>query len=262
MERAESLVFDRAVEYYDKTRSLSSASMDKLVPLIRRTVGDGPCLEIGVGTGRIALPLQADDTDMVGLDLSRAMMHRLVQNAGGVAPFPLVNADASSLPFSDDSFAAALAVHVLHLIPEWRQALAELGRVVRPSSPLVIDIGRQTQGPFRDLLAEFAAAARIPDTHRGVQDTDELDVAMAEMGARLIRTDVIEEVRSATYAKTIQALETGTYSITWAADQATREKAANHTRRWVESRFGELDQRYEYKLEIALRTYVLPPGPI
>jgi len=262
MERAESLVFDRAVEYYDKTRSLSSASMDKLVPLIRRTVGDGPCLEIGVGTGRIALPLQADGTEMVGLDLSRAMMHRLVQNAGGVAPFPLVSADASSLPFSDDSFAAALAVHVLHLIPEWRQALAELGRVVRPSSPLVIDIGRQTQGPFRDLLAEFAAAATIPETHRGVQDTDELDAAMAEMGARLIRTDVIEEVRSATYAKTIQALEAGTYSITWAADQATREKAANHTRRWVESRFGALDQRYQYKLEIALRTYVLPPGPV
>ena len=146
MERAESLVFDRVVEYYDKTRSLSSASMDKLVPLIRRTVGDGPCLEIGVGTGRIALPLQAAGTDMVGLDLSQAMMQRLVHNAGGVAPFPLVRADASSLPFIDDSFAAALAVHVLHLIPEWRQALAELGRVVRPSGPLVIDIGRRDAG--------------------------------------------------------------------------------------------------------------------
>jgi ubiquinone/menaquinone biosynthesis C-methylase UbiE len=262
MERAESLVFDRAVEYYDKTRSLSSASMDKLVPLIRRTVGDGPCLEIGVGTGRMALPLQAGGTGMVGIDLSQAMMQRLVHNAGGEAPFPLARADASSLPFIDASFAAALAVHVLHLIPEWRRALAELIRVVRPSGSIVIDIGRETQGPFRDLLAEFAATARIPETHRGVKDADELDAAMAEMGARLARTDVIDEVRSATYAKTIQALEAGTYSITWAADQATREKAANHTRRWVESRFGALDQRYEYKLEIALRTYVLPRDPV
>jgi len=262
MERAESLVFDRAVEYYDKTRSLSIASMDKLVPLIRRSVGDGPCLEIGVGTGRIALPLQAGGTDMVGLDLSQAMMQRLVQNAGGQAPFPLVSADASSLPFIDDSFGAALAVHVLHLIPAWRRTLEELGRVVRPSGALVIDIGRQTQGPFRDLLAEFAAAAKIPEAHRGVNDTAELDAALAGMGASLTGTEVIEEVRSATYARTIEALETGTYSITWAADQETRTEAANHTRRWAEDRFGTLDRRYDYKLEIALRTYRLPPGPV
>src|SRR5680860_432918 len=104
MDRAESLVFDRAVDYYDKTRSLSSASMDKLVPLIRAEVGGGPCLEIGVGTGRIALPLQAGDTDMMGLDLSQPMLRRLVHNAGERLPFPLVAADAASLPFGDDSF--------------------------------------------------------------------------------------------------------------------------------------------------------------
>ena len=262
MERAESLVFDRAVEYYDKTRSLSSASMDKLVPLIRRSVGDGPCLEIGVGTGRIALPLQEGGTDMVGLDLSQAMMQRLVHNAGGELPFPLVSADASSLPFVDDSFAAALAVHVLHLVPAWRRALEELGRVIRPSGALVIDIGRQTQGPFRALLAEFAAAAKIPDRHRGVKDTDELDAALAGMGASLMGTEVIEEVRYASYSKTIEALERGTYSITWAADQATRTEAANHTRRWAEARYGPLDTRYDYKLKIALRTYRLPPTRI
>jgi ubiquinone/menaquinone biosynthesis C-methylase UbiE len=259
MERAESLVFDRAVEFYDKTRSLSSASMNKLVPLIRRSAGEGPCLEIGVGTGRIALPLQAGGTDMVGLDLSPAMMRRLVQNAGGELPFPLVSADAASLPFVDDSFAAALAVHVLHLIPAWKRALEELKRVVRPSGALVIDIGRQTQGPFRALLAEFAAAAKIPETHRGVKDAGELDAAMAAMGASLARTDALEEVRSATYAKTIESLEAGTYSITWAADEATRQQAARHTRRWAETRFGPLDERYDYKLDITLRTYHLPP---
>jgi ubiquinone/menaquinone biosynthesis C-methylase UbiE len=258
MDRGESLVFDRAVEYYDRTRSLSSASMDKLIPLIRRDVGDGPCLEIGVGTGRIALPLQAGGTAMVGLDLSQPMMRRLVHNAGGRLPFPLVAADASSLPFADDSFAAALAVHVLHLIPGWRRALEELVRVVRPDGALVIDIGRETKGPFRDLLAQFAAAANIPETHRGINDAGELDAALAELGAELTQTDVIEEVRSATYDKTIEALEAGTYSITWAADEAARHRAAAHTRRWAEARFGPLDRRYDYRLEIALRTHRLP----
>ena len=259
MDRAESLVFDRAVDYYDKTRSLSSASMDKLVPLIRREVGDGPCLEIGVGTGRIALPLQAAGTDMVGLDLSQPMLRRLVHNSGERLPFPLVSADARWLPFADDAFAAALAVHVLHLIPEWHGALGELVRVVRPAGALVIDIGRQTRGPFRELLAEFAAAANIPETHRGINDTDQLDAAMAEVGSELTQSEVIVEGRSATYDKTIDALEAGTYSITWAADEPTRRQAAAHTRGWAEDRYGPLTERYDYHLEIALRTYHLPP---
>lgn len=257
MDRAESLVFDRAVDYYDKTRSLSSASMDKLVSLIRAEVGGGPCLEIGVGTGRIALPLQAGDTDMMGLDLSQPMLRRLVHNAGERLPFPLVAADAASLPFGDDSFSAALAVHVLHLIPEWPRALRELVRVVRPAGALVIDIGRQTQGPFRALLAEFAAAAKIPETHRGINDTDELDAALAEFGAELTQVEGIVERRSATYDKTIEALEAGTYSITWAADETARREAAEHTRRWAEERYGPLTERYDYHLEIALRSYRL-----
>jgi ubiquinone/menaquinone biosynthesis C-methylase UbiE len=258
MDRAESLVFDRAVDYYDKTRSLSNASMDKLVAQIRRGIGVGPCLEIGVGTGRMALPLQASGTDMVGIDLSQPMLRRLVHNADGRLPFPLVAADASSLPFADDSFAAALAVHVLHLIPEWERALAELVRVVRPGGALAIDIGRQTKGVYRELLAEFTAAAQIPEDHRGINDTNELDAALAGFGAELTRTELITEHRTATYAKTIAALEAGTYSITWAADEATRRRAAAQVRRWAEARFGPLTERYDYHLEIALRTYQTP----
>jgi len=259
MDGAKPLAFDRAVDYYDKTRALSSTTMDKLVPLIRSEVGDGPCLEIGVGTGRIALPLQAAGTEMVGLDLSQPMLRRLVHNAGDRHPFPLVSADAGALPFGDDSLTAALAVHVLHLIPEWRRTLAELVRVTRPSGAIVIDLGRPTRGPYSDLLAEFAAAAKIPDKHRGINDTDELDEAMSEVGASLTQTEVIEEVRSATYARTIGALEAGTYSITWAADEATRRAAAEHARRWARERYGPLEGRYDYKLEVAPRSYRLPP---
>ncbi|MGH2751256.1 MAG: class I SAM-dependent methyltransferase [Actinomycetota bacterium] len=258
MQPTGSLVFDRAVDFYDKTRSLSSATMSELVTLLREQLGTGPCLEIGVGTGRIALPLLESGTDLVGLDLSQPMMRRLVDNAGGRRPCPLVAGDATSLPFTDHAFNGALAVHVLHLIPGWRVAARELLRVVRPGGSLVIDIGRQTQGPFRDLLAAFTAAARIPDTHRGVNDADELDAVMTEAGAALRKSDVMIEKRSATYTKTIDSLEAGTYSITWSADEATRKTAAEHTRRWAEQRYGELDQPYEYHLEISLRGYRLP----
>jgi ribonuclease J len=56
----------------------------------------------------MALPLFRAGVDMAGLDISGAMLGRLVANAGGGVPFPLVRADATALPFEDDSFGVAL----------------------------------------------------------------------------------------------------------------------------------------------------------
>lgn len=60
---------------------------------IRRTVdvledlagGPGPALELGVGTGRIALPLSQRGIEVHGIDLSRAMVKRLRAKPGGGA---------------------------------------------------------------------------------------------------------------------------------------------------------------------------------
>lgn len=258
MERTRSLTFDRAVDYYDRTRALSSETMTRLVPLLTSELGSGPCLEIGVGTGRIALPMSEAGTTMIGLDLSTAMMRQLVRNAGGRRPFPLVTGDATCLPLADDSVGGALAVHVLHLIPMWPLAVKELIRVVRPGGAIVVDLGRATRGPFRELLSEFSRAAGIPERHRGVNDPSDLDGILRAAGAEAKVFDTIVESRSATYAKTIAALEAGTYSVTWSADEATRRAAAQETRRWATRSLGDLNRRYDYQLEIALRSYRLP----
>jgi ubiquinone/menaquinone biosynthesis C-methylase UbiE len=113
-----SVRFDRAVEYYDRTRRISEeASHRQTEVLAAELAGRGRCLEIGVGTGLVAIPLAAAGAPLVGLDLSAPMLAKLVQNAGGSRPFPLVVGDATSLPFRGGSFGAALVRHVLHLIP-------------------------------------------------------------------------------------------------------------------------------------------------
>lgn len=45
--------------------------------------GAGPALELGIGTGRIALPLAARGVEVHGVDASQAMVERLRQKPGG-----------------------------------------------------------------------------------------------------------------------------------------------------------------------------------
>jgi SAM-dependent methyltransferase len=106
-------------------------------------------LEIGVGTGRIALPLSVHVNTYFGLDLSRPMMMRL-KAKHATEPIYLAQGDATQLPCPDHIFDAVVAVHVFHLIPNWRGVIDELTRVLRPGAP-VIHCWSKTDEVFKTL---------------------------------------------------------------------------------------------------------------
>src|SRR5580693_3114970 len=59
--------------------------VDPAVAFLAELAGDGQALELGVGTGRIALPLAGRGVPVHGIDLSRAMVARLRAKPGGGA---------------------------------------------------------------------------------------------------------------------------------------------------------------------------------
>jgi SAM-dependent methyltransferase len=62
-----------------------SGAVDPAVEMLAGLAGGGRALELGVGTGRIALPLAARGVPVHGIDLSRAMVARLRAKPGGEA---------------------------------------------------------------------------------------------------------------------------------------------------------------------------------
>jgi len=253
--------FDRAAEYYDRTRTLPADTAERLTRTLADELrGRGTVLEVGVGTGRIALPLSRVGIPMTGVDLSAPMLRRLAQNAGGTSPFPVVQADATALPFRPASFGAVLACHVVHLIPRWREALAAMARAVRPGGVVLIDPGTQGAGWWTEVQDEFGRAAGVEPKARfvGTHDPREIDVAMAALGAKVRLLPPITGHETESIEEVIGKLEEGLYSWTWRMDEQRRARAAEETRRWAATTMGDLDQPREGSWEIRWRAYDIP----
>ncbi|MDG4787273.1 class I SAM-dependent methyltransferase [Micromonospora sp. WMMD1102] len=93
--------------------------------------GDGPCLEIGCGTGVYAEQVRALGRSPIGVDLSAGML-RYARDR-----LPTVWADAGRLPVSDGTLPAVVAVMVHTDMPGYAAVLREAARVLAPGGVFV-----------------------------------------------------------------------------------------------------------------------------
>jgi len=100
----------------------------------------GDVLEIGSGSGAMAAELlrrfpdvwlTATDYDESMVDVAREGLHEFGDRV------EVKQADASRLPFPDESFDAVLSFIMLHHVIDWEKALAEAVRVLRPGGRLL-----------------------------------------------------------------------------------------------------------------------------
>ncbi|MCP1290510.1 MULTISPECIES: class I SAM-dependent methyltransferase [Chromobacterium] len=109
------------------------------VGTIKRHVRGKEILDIGIGTGRASLPLIEQGFHVTGIDSSQAMLNETRRLAGNM-PITLQLGDITKLPFDEKSFDSAIALNVMVHFPNWREALLEWKRVVRPGGRIVFDI--------------------------------------------------------------------------------------------------------------------------
>jgi SAM-dependent methyltransferase len=254
----ESISFDRAADYYDRTRS-SDEVLTRVIPALTDLLPAGePCLEIGIGTGRIALPLVEAGAQVVGVDVSIEMLRRLIAKRPGRGPHVAI-ANATRLPFADATFGGAIAAHVLHLIPGWRDAVRETVRVVRPGGVFAASRGSHLKGGWRDRVsAHFFAEAGNPAWPPGMDRIDELDVEMASIGARSEKVPGAGAEDLVSIEQLVQTMEAGVWAACWSVDETTRHRAAAATRRWAVGEFGDLTTPRPTPAGSDWRAYRLP----
>jgi SAM-dependent methyltransferase len=257
-----SLAFDRAAEYYDETRKVGESVMTQTVDLLEEELsGRGRVLEIGVGTGLLALPVAARGVSLAGVDLSLPMMRKLVEKSGGQAPLPLVRGDATRLPFRDDAFGGAYARWVLHLIPAWREVVGELCRVAGPGATVLIEAGGNS-GRWEAMHHRFQeiTGGDMGPVGLDVRDGfDDLDEAFAEHGAmfRVLPERILAVDNPVTVEGFLDRVERRIYSWTWRVSDEDIQRAIAEIRPWAEERWGRLDVPLDTEHPMMWRAYDL-----
>lgn len=72
-----------AATYDDEIDASDPKVVGPAVDFLAQLAGGGRALEFGIGTGRVALPLASKGIEVHGIDLSRAMLTKLANKAGG-----------------------------------------------------------------------------------------------------------------------------------------------------------------------------------
>lgn len=125
---------ERVARLYNQQRAHPPAVSHAIGAGIAGLVGaDKRVLEVGVGTGRIAIPVAEAGCRVVGFDLSAQMLRE--------TPFTdaisLAQADMQDMPFAAQAFDAVMFTHVMHLSKDLKRLLHEAGRVLRPDGILI-----------------------------------------------------------------------------------------------------------------------------
>jgi ubiquinone/menaquinone biosynthesis C-methylase UbiE len=75
---------DRIADVYDEWYAEAAfLKTDASVELLAELTGDGPVLELAIGTGRLALPLATRGIEVHGIDASEGMVAKLREKPGG-----------------------------------------------------------------------------------------------------------------------------------------------------------------------------------
>jgi SAM-dependent methyltransferase len=123
-----------------------------------------PILDVGAGTGRVALDLAAGGHEVVALDLEPVLLEALAERAAARGlHVETVVGDAEALPFAGETFALVLVpMQTIQLLADRGAFLRGARRVLRPDGLLAIAIA--------DELSSFDAADGLLPTPDVAED--------------------------------------------------------------------------------------------
>jgi len=182
----QALFWNDIAEKYAKQPVANPAAFDRKIELTKaRMRPDHQLLEVGCGTGSLALRLAPSAAHIHALDISHEMVRIAREKAARagtdnvtfhVGPF-----DDTFMAFAPESFDGVCAYSILHLMEDRPAALARMFRLVKPGGFFVTSTATLGESlvPYRPILAVARALGKAPAVHILTKATLEAEVRAA-----------------------------------------------------------------------------------
>ncbi len=203
--------FDRIADRYDETRGGLERG-GNVAAAIAPHLAAGVVVEVGAGTGAVALPLVRRGHPVIGFDLSLPMLRRAHDRLGP----RVARADAHHLPVAGAAAPNVVMVWVLHLVADLPGVVAEATRILAPGGRLaVVPAGGQWDDD------DIGAVVRV--MHGALQDVrphrdapPEVVAVAEDLGLSLVaEVDTRSEVWHQSPEDQARAIESRTWSSLW-----------------------------------------------
>jgi len=257
--------FDRVAHVYDQTRGLppdaERAVADGIAAKLREVAPHPRLLEVGIGTGRIAVPLAERGVRVAGVDISRAMLAVL---RGKRTDIDLAFAEAAHLPFRNASFDGALFVHILHLVPDADATVRATLPLVRPGGFVILggddreeSIRERAQSIIQQITREIAGIdlggwKPYESTHERALEV------LAEAGAAIERLTLARWLSSTTAKRMSERLAARDFSSSWRIPDDSLAAIVAEARIRLAALFGDFERPVEFERSFSIVAARLP----
>ena len=146
-------IFNRLADDYRQRPGYPVPVLDRLAAL----AGTGPVVDLGAGTGLVALPLAARGIPIRAVEPARAMLEVLAAGAGGL-PVEAVHAAAEETGLAAGEATLVVLADALQWV-EPEAAGAEAGRLLAPGGVVAVVEAQLGGSPFSDGVAALLAEA-------------------------------------------------------------------------------------------------------
>ena len=165
---------ERVAARYDESSSemFAREAVEPAVDFLAALAGDGRALELGIGTGRIALPLAGRGVEVHGIDVSQAMVARLREKPGG-EEIPVAIGDFATTRVDGAFSLSYLVFNTINNLTTQEEQVACFRNVaahLEPGGRFVIEVGvpELRRLPPGDTMHVFDAS----EGHWGIDEYD------------------------------------------------------------------------------------------
>ena len=160
------------------------SDVDATVRLVSRLAGGGTVLELGVGTGRLAIPLARSGCRVVGIDSSVAMLDVCARKCGE-ARIELVRGDMVTDPPLGPFDAVLIAYNTIFSLPtpERQAALfAAVASRLSPTGAFVVEAAVQRPQPVAPSVTRLQPRHDVLQGRQILREDDQPFVAAPALG--------------------------------------------------------------------------------